>query len=153
MYTPPPPFLCCSGIWLNLKAVFADEVLGSVLWKALLSATAALFSPCPSLSFAFQHSVWGSETDPSKPSLFPWSISPSLPHSAFFFPGGTAFKPVCTDDPRYHQHPSKWIYSPLTLPGCSATPPCLNSYTGAIWVPLTRSQCHWASKEWRDSAF
>lgn len=80
-----PPFLCCSGIWLNLKAVFGDEVLGSVLWKALLSATAALFPPRPSLSFAFQLSVWGSQTDPSKPSLFPWSICPSLPPSAFLF--------------------------------------------------------------------
>lgn len=43
------------------------------------------FPPRPSLSFAFQLSVWGSQTDPSKPSLFPWSICPSLPPSAFLF--------------------------------------------------------------------
>lgn len=114
-----------SRLFLAIKSLvlFSERLFYQPPWL--------FFSPRPSLSFAFQLGVWGSQTDPSKPSLFPWSISPSLSPLCFSFPGGSAFMPVCTDDLRYHQHPSKRIYSPPTLPGCSATPSCLNSHTGA----------------------
>lgn len=95
---------------------------------SFISHRGSFFSPPPS-SLHFQLSVWGSQTGRWKPSFFPWSISLSLP-PCFSFPLGTAFIAVSTDDLCYHQHPSKWIYSPPTLPRCSATPSCPSSQTG-----------------------
>lgn len=125
-----PPFLCCCGIWLNLKAVFGDQVLGSVLWKALLSATVALSLPRPSFLFALPAQCLRVSDMPLKTLLFPMVHFSFSSPVCFSFPEGTAFMAVCTDDLCYHQHPSKWIYSPPTLPGCSATPSCPSSQTG-----------------------
>lgn len=92
---------------------------------ALLSATMAFFS------FSPPSSVWdGLRCTPLIP---PFSHAPFLPLSSplLFPPGGTAIRPVCTDDLRYHQHHSKWIYSLPSLLRWPPTPACLN---GDTWL-------------------
>lgn len=57
--------------------------------------------------------------------LLPIPMLLSLPST----PRGAATRPVCKDDLCYHQHPSKWIYSPTALLGWSASLSCLYSDT------------------------
>lgn len=88
------------------------------------------FFPRPSFLFALPAQCLRVSDGPLKTPFFPMvHFSFSLP-VCFSFPGGTSSMAVCTDDLCDHQHPSKWIYSPPILPGCSATPSCPSSQTG-----------------------
>lgn len=65
-------------------------------------------------------------------------------------PGSTATRPVWKDDLCYHQHPTKWIYSPTGLLRWSATPPCLH---GDTWLLTYTGACHGDNRKWRDVTF
>lgn len=70
--------------------------------------------------------VWvGLRCTPLNPPFFPMLHFSLFPLPCLSSPEGTIIEPVCTDDLRYHQHPSKWIYSPPSLLRCSPTRSCL----------------------------
>lgn len=86
MHAPPKPLFCAavgsgsiSRLFLAIKSLvlFSERLFYQPPWLFLF--------PAPPSSLHFQLSVWGSPTDRSKPSFFPWSISPSLSPSAFLF--------------------------------------------------------------------
>lgn len=81
-------------------------------------------------SLASQLSVWGVSVLPlllRPPYPYLFSHAPFLPlfPPLLFSPGGTAIQSVCTDDLCYHQHHSKWIYSPSSFLRWPPTLSCL----------------------------